>query len=243
MRNGDSESLRIAVCDDTPDDRAALERVLAEYLAAHGRNDSVTSFADARTLLAANAVEPFDLLVLDVVLSGTTGIELAELLRTAGSTAPVVFASTSAEYAAASYGVGVSYLLKPYTDAQFGVAFDRALAASAQRHDETVVFKCADGTRRVAAKDIRRAETRGHYQDVSVTTGETFSVRMSHAEFFDCVKTLAPFVEAGLSSVLNLSHVRKVADGRAFFDDGVDIVIPRRLYAAVHDAFFRHFCG
>ena len=54
---------------------------------------------------------------------------------------------------------------------------------------------------------------------------------------------LAPFVEAGLSSVLNLSHVRKVADGRAFFDDGVDIAIPRRLYATVHDAFFHHFCS
>lgn len=232
MRGRDARSLRVAICDDTDSDRAALERAA-----------SVVSCADTPTLLAAHAVEPFDILLLDVVLSGSNGIELARQLQSAGSHAVVVFVSSSPEFAADSFGAGVSYLIKPYTDVQFGAAFDRALAALAQQRDESIVFKCPEGVRRIAASDIRRAETRGHHQEIFLAAGGQFLVRLSHADLFARVEPFGSFVEAGLSSVLNLDHVLEVANGRAVLDDGTEVIIPRRLFARIHDAFFRHYCS
>lgn len=243
MRSGDAGSLRIAICDDRDADRAALGRALETYLAARGRTARVVSCSDSAALLAANAVEPFDVFLLDVVLSETNGIELAQRLQAAGSTAAVIFASTSPEYAADSFGAGVSYLIKPYTDVQFGAAFDRALAALAQRRNTSVVFKSAEGIRRVRTNDIRRAETRGHHQEVLLASGDSLLVRMSHGELMERLTSFDAFVEVGLSSIVNLDYVLEIANGRAVLDDGTEVAIPRRIFARVYDAFFRHYCS
>jgi len=242
MRSGDARSLRIAICDDIDSDRAALARALAAYLKGCERTARVVSCADAQTLLAAHAVEPFDMLLLDVVLSEANGIELARRLQSAGSHAVVVFVSSSPEFAADSFGAGVSYLIKPYTDVQFGAALDRAVAALTRQRDGSLVFKCLEGVRRIVASDIRCAETRGHHQEISLKSGGKLLIRLSHADFFERVKPFGSFVEAGLSCVLNLDHVLEVANGRAILDDGTEVGIPRRLFARVHDAFFRHYC-
>ena len=70
------------------DDDARLRALLQRYLADQGFRVSIA--ADAAAARAQLAAVAFDLLVLDVMMPGETGLELVETLRRAGNDVPVL---------------------------------------------------------------------------------------------------------------------------------------------------------
>jgi DNA-binding response OmpR family regulator len=71
------------------DDDAALRRGLAEQLERHGEFASLQC-KDAAAALAVIRREPFDAVLLDVILPDMDGHELCRLMRRAGVTAPII---------------------------------------------------------------------------------------------------------------------------------------------------------
>ena len=103
----EGEQARVAVVDDDPSMRTALARLLrfAQF--------DVQTFSSADQLL--NSPAEFKCVVIDVHLSGMTGIGLHVALRSAGRDVPVILITghdtpSAEEYARAA---GVPYLRKP----------------------------------------------------------------------------------------------------------------------------------
>src|SRR6478735_4809933 len=70
------------------DDDARLRALLQRYLAEQGFR--VTSAADAAAARGALSAMAFDLVVLDVMMPGETGLELVESMRRDGNDVPVL---------------------------------------------------------------------------------------------------------------------------------------------------------
>jgi DNA-binding response OmpR family regulator len=100
----------IAVVEDDADERVALGRVL------NASGFTVASYASAEAYLASTAAEAACLL-LDMQLEGISGMQLLRLLRSGGSTVPVIIitASDSDESRSQADALGcAAYLRKPF---------------------------------------------------------------------------------------------------------------------------------
>lgn len=97
------------------DDDARLRSLLAKYLAQEGFTVTVaTDAADARAKLAFFTV---DALILDVMMPGETGTELAASLRAAGHTTPILMLTAMGEAHERIGGLEAGaddYLVKPF---------------------------------------------------------------------------------------------------------------------------------
>ena len=96
------------------DDDARLRTLLQQFLIKHGFR--VTAAADAKEALARFDSIAFDLLILDVMMPGESGLELTKRVR-AGSEVPILLLTAMGEPAdriAGLAGGADEYLVKPF---------------------------------------------------------------------------------------------------------------------------------
>ena len=119
---------RIAICDD---ERAQAEELRALVLAwgkDAGADCAVEIFASAEAFLfAREGGGVFDILLLDVEMSGLSGLELARRLRAEGYRAQLAFITSHFEFVAEGYDVeALNYLVKPVTREKLFAVLSRA---------------------------------------------------------------------------------------------------------------------
>jgi FixJ family two-component response regulator len=115
----------VAIIDDDP----GMQASLSDLLDARGFKTSV--FSSAEDWLERGMSAGADCMLLDVHLSGMSGIELQRRLRASGSTLPVIFISArddEATRARALQAGGVCFLGKPCAAAQLIAAIASATA-------------------------------------------------------------------------------------------------------------------
>lgn len=121
---------KIAICDDNAGEITAIQAMLERYARERELTFFVTPFRDGSGLLSAYADDGrhFDLIFLDVIMGEMNGIETAHRLRQYGAGAPIVFFTTSRDYAVESYEVeAAGYLMKPVAYDKLAAVLDRLL--------------------------------------------------------------------------------------------------------------------
>ncbi|WP_207539148.1 response regulator [Sabulicella rubraurantiaca] len=114
------------------DDDARLRSLLQRFLAEQGHNVAVA--ADAAEARAALAAMAFDLLVLDVMMPGESGLELAEALRRQGMETPILMLTARGDpddrVAGFEHGAD-DYLAKPFDPRELALRIRTILRRSA----------------------------------------------------------------------------------------------------------------
>jgi len=117
----------VAVVDDDPSVREALRALL------RSAGFRVELFGSAEEFLRSGQSSGFASLVLDVRMSGMSGVELQDQLAASGSTVPIVFmtAHADASVRARALAAGaVEFLEKPFSDDALLDAVDRAIGSA-----------------------------------------------------------------------------------------------------------------
>jgi len=143
------------------DDERALRDSLRRALALEGYEvELATDGQDALQRLAADPVAP-DAIVLDVLMPGLDGLEVARRLREAGDRTPILMLTARAEVEDRVAGLDAGaddYVVKPFAlDELF--ARVRALLRRADR-EESEVLRFADLELEPATRDVRRGGER-----------------------------------------------------------------------------------
>jgi FixJ family two-component response regulator len=113
------------------DDDVSVRESLPDLLRAVGY--SVRAFSSAEEFLASDCVGETRCLILDVVMSGMTGLELQKELTMRGLAIPIIFVTASADEAIRARMLergAVECLLKPFSDTALFEALDAALRVS-----------------------------------------------------------------------------------------------------------------
>lgn len=117
------------------DDEASMRLLLRVNLPLSGYD--VVEAADGETALAVAREEHVDLILLDVMLPGISGFDVAEHLRKDSATAhiPIVFVSARADEADVRHGLelgALGYITKPFDPLSLGRRLDELTDARAQ---------------------------------------------------------------------------------------------------------------
>ena len=165
--NGQEDPAHILVVDDDARLRALLQRFLTE------QGLRVSTAENAATARAALADMAFDLLVLDVMMPGETGLELTAALRAEGQEVPILMltANGAPDDRIAGLEQGVDdYLAKPFDPRELALRIRTILrrAAPAPTAPQSLA-PMQIGNRWF---DIERAELRGPDGIIRLTGGE-----------------------------------------------------------------------
>ena len=222
---------QIAICDS---EMAELDKVECML---RGRHSPLAEsaflmkrFTNAGDLLREVEIEHYqpDILLMDISMSGESGIETVRKLRDMESCKRVIFFASSAEYALAAFGVAaVSYLLRPISEKALFRAMDRVMEQMQDDRSRYVLFEANSHVRRLALEDIIYCEAQGKKQCIYMSGGEYVFLRMTMTRLRETLCIHKEFVGIGVSYIVNLEHVESWDKQTLLLDNGQEIYLPR----------------
>lgn len=108
--------IKIAICDDEKYDLNLLENMLKNILNKNNLEANIFKFSSSYEFLEfqKNSFIAFDLILLDILMDGLNGLDLAKEIRNLDLEVKILFISTSKDYILDGYDVhAYNYILKP----------------------------------------------------------------------------------------------------------------------------------
>lgn len=237
--------IRIAVCDDNPEDLRAAQKLAGEYCAQHPTPPiQFTYFSSSKALLSLlESDKRFDVYILDLLMPEIDGITLAQAVRAKSAEAPILFATSSQEYALAAYEVqALRYLIKPVPQAAWDSAISCALR-NLPHPSLTFTVKTRDALVTVPAAEIICVENQARTMQFTLTQArELTSVSIRHA-FEACLAPLLAeecFLQPHKSFVINLEYVESLTTGEFWMQGGRRIPVSRNNQSLVKSRYLKY---
>lgn len=225
----------IAVCDDVQTDREEIAHLTEEICRAEGIRSRIERFEHAEALLEAiQGGEHFALLLVDVLLPGLDGMELARVLRGQNEQASIVFVSCNRELALQGYEVSAArYLAKPLDPEKLKEAI---LFCYGQYQKERELLVSVGGSmRRIAPRDIYYAEIMGRKCRIRLEQEEC-DVSFSMSEL-EAMLPEHDFIRCHQSFLVNWHHVQSLRTDVIELTDKRIVPVSKHRVKQVRQAF------
>lgn len=230
----EANKMRIALVDDEREQLASLSALLRQALMNHGIQDGeVACFSCGEELLSAWQPGQFDMIMLDIYMSGMSGVELAQRIRACDHQAALVFCTSSNDFASESYEVQAAYYLcKPITTEKLETMLRRI---DLNRLEKCRSIQLPDGYRLLLRKLIYtnylNHTVTFYMQDTPSHVLYISQTEVAHLLSDPC------FYAANKGNIVNFHMVRKVADDCFIMKDDTAVPIARRRYKEAKEAF------
>lgn len=228
-------ALKIAVCEDDLAQRDALVALVSRWAAAREHSAAIGSYSSAEAFLFAYAdARDFDILLLDVEMGATNGVELAKRLRREKSRAEIIFLTSHTEFIGEGYEVdALHFLIKPVNDEKLFSVLDRA-AERAAASPPSIVVSSEGQTLRLYEREICYIEAFLHECVIVADSGEyrvrerisDLEARLSK-QFFRCHRSYIVFLPA----------IRRIGRSELLLEGGASIPLARGKYDAINRAY------
>lgn len=229
------DRMRIALCDDSDIERRIIRFLLDKYIKEHDYSVVVEEFVSGEELLK-NHVMDFDLVILDIYMSGLNGIDTAKELLHIHPKGKIIFCSSSNEFAEESYDVeAFRYLVKPISPEKLHQSLDRFFQLCTDR--KVLEYKYQRTTRRMLLKDVMWLEAAGRYAIIH-TEKEQIETNTSLAEFAEMLVS-NDFVKPIRYALVALQAVKEVTADTLVLTDGTEIPVSREKRKEILAAFMQ----
>ncbi|MCD8554391.1 LytTR family DNA-binding domain-containing protein [Seleniivibrio sp.] len=233
--------MRIAICDDMPDDLQYIVSRTNQYLSANGIDAEVASFSHPDALLTAIEQESFHLYILDIVMPMVSGLELGKEIRRLDREAQIIYTTTEPQFALQAYAASpINYLVKPVNHQQLSDTLAFAFSKADFANEQTFTVKTADSLRVIKLSKIACCEYLNHSAVLSLANGEEVCSRTFRENFSEyCAPILKDryFLQCHTSFVINMRRVERFAKDSFTLCGGKTIPIAAKRYPAVRDAY------
>lgn len=232
--------MRLTICDDEAAQAALLKRLVEEWCVQAEIPYQIRTYASAEALLFDwDGQTETDVLLLDILMGGMNGMELAQRLRSRPGQLQIIFITGTPDFVFDGYGVeAVSYLLKPVKREQLFHCLDLARRRIAAQVPE-VLADTADGVRRIALPDLYYLESFGHSTVLHTASGPVESrtgIQVWAGRLQDW-----GFYRLHRSYLISLDHVAAITKKDVELDGGTRLPVPRGKWEEVNRAYLRYF--
>lgn len=213
--------LKIAVCDDDNGELSHITALLEQYQAQKHIAARIELFHNAMELMEALCSTNYQLLLLDILMPGFTGIQAARELRTFDSETKIIFLTSSPEFAVESYRVDAFYyLLKPIKGSDLFPVLDRLLL-QLHRAGDTLLLAMPSGLVRLPYSDIEVLEVNSKRLLFYLTDGSVREIPGTLTQYEPqlgkCCRVCGTGIDAGGGGGLYPAHRTAVFPAAALF--------------------------
>ena len=226
-------NMRIGLCDDNKADLEAMHGTIC-----HTGPDLVPdSYSDSTELLSAiKSGIRYDLLFLDILMPGLSGMELAwEISRISPDTS-IVFLTDSTDFAVEAFSVkALHYLIKPLTEAGFAECMSRMYEKRQAVRRQISIMSSSGQQHMFFADEIHYAQSKAHYWHLYLTGNTVVKTRMTQSEILETLgKGFLP-ISRGL--VVNADFIRQFGLTSCILKDGREILLSRNNRKMLHETY------
>ena len=222
-----------AICDDDAQYARYIGQLAAQWGQRTGTPVETERFPSAEAFLFRyEERRDFDVLLLDVEMTGMDGVELARTVRQANEDVQIVFITGYTDYIAEGYEVSaLHYLMKPVNEEKFYQVLTRAVSRLA-RNEPFLTLELPGETVRVPLPEIRFLDVQQNY--VTIHGRRDYTLKRPLAEFEAALDRR--FYRMGRSCILNLTCVRRVTRSEVELTSGERLPLPRGQYEKLNRA-------
>lgn len=234
--------IKLAICDDEISFLVYFRTLLAQYTAQREHNIECVDFHSPLDLLAQiERGVRFDVLFLDVLLPGETGIRAAAEIRKYDSNVKIIFLTSSADYAVESYGVEAFYYqLKPLWRDRFFSLMDSVVSSCEKERANGVILRCKSGITRVDLKRLEYCEVIHHTLFIHLTDGKVLECTGSLEEMSKQLVPYDGFCRPHRSYLVNLEHIDSLSYKSMLMHSGAEIPIPRGKFQELRATYLEY---
>jgi len=232
--------IHIAICDDSKQERQILAALFKRYQELHATPLQIHIFQNGFSLLdAIDQGKRFDITILDILMPGENGIEIARNIRASGADTEIIFLTSSPEYAVDSYEVKAqNYLLKPITEEKFFASIDSILAELDEKDTASfIIYTTEKQYSRIRVSSLVYGEVTHRTITLHLADQTMISAVMTFTEFQDILKAYPDFIYPHRSYAVNMNYIQYVTKSDIILTDGQKIPLSRNNYTKISEQF------
>ncbi|MEG2073336.1 MAG: LytTR family DNA-binding domain-containing protein [Angelakisella sp.] len=231
--------MHIAIVDDRVEDREELWALLERYCGEQGLLAEYTVYTSAEALLADFVPNRFDLLFLDIYMTGMTGMEAARQICQADARCHMIFFTTSHAHAVESYEVHAAYYLtKPLDYSRIRTAMN-TVCAGLRQDSRCITLRCGGIACELLLRDILFVDcaserTRLHLPLRVVTVEDRVS------EVLSKLSEDSRFLNCNRNVTVNMDWILRTQEDNFLLKSGESVPIRQRDCGGVKRAFLQY---
>lgn len=232
--------MKLALCDDRRRDLDEIQALLEAYRQSRRELElTVFPYSGASALLDAGI--DFDLYLLDILMPGLNGIELGRELRRAHPMAPILYLTTSRDFALESYRTeAMGYLLKPVAGDELFRSLDRAAEHCARERARAVAIPVEDGMRRIFFSELVSARAVGRTLLLHLTDGSLLSSigrKLNFTQLWERLRGDGRFLLLQRGCLVNMDLIDWLGEAELELVGGRRLHLPRGRRGALRRAY------
>lgn len=230
---------KIVICDDLASERERLKTALLPCFAALHEEAEITQYASGISLLSdvQEGTVEMDLLFLDIFMQDSNGMETARRLRALSCDVPILFLTTSPDFAIESYDVeAAAYLVKPLSEEKLMAALRRALKNEPRRR---IAVRSGGQYRYVYISDILYAESERHWVTLHMADGSGIKTLEKLDNIEEQIHE-SRFLRCHQSYLVNMDHIEDAKDG-FHMENGATVPIRVRGRREALETYYDYF--
>lgn len=202
--------LHIAICDDNVSELSNMVTLITEYRKSKHINCEYAVFSNGFDLIASfDKGKRYDVYCLDIIMPGFSGIELAKEIREYDKSTPIIFFTTSKEFALEGYAVkAINYVLKPVSKATLFSVLDELLEIiKAQKDEDAFLVKSNEGIQKILRSNLVFVEVIGRNVLYHLRSGKVIECVESFNSICNTLMKYKEFIKPHRSYLVNMQYI------------------------------------
>lgn len=235
-------NIKIAICDDEHQQIKYITTLVSKWADENNITITIQAFDSAESFSGeSSGGEAFDILLLDIQMSGQNGIELAREIRQSNTELAIIFITGFADYMSEGYDVSaLHYLMKPVMEDKLFETLDKAYKNLIQSKQFLIVNSKGKDCR-ILFSDIVCIEAFKHYVTITTANGAEYEVRRNISDIESELDN--SFFRCQRSYIIMIGHIQHISKTDVLMDNGKLISLSRNVYKDLYNAFIRYFKG
>ena len=230
--------IRIAICDDEWICLDNTKRFMEQWSAQSGVPVRIDCFDNGDALLAKVRTARMDIIFLDIVMPLLNGMDTAREIRELDKTIPILFLTSSPEFALESYSVKANgYLLKPVQYEQI-VEVLNDCATALREEPKHLLLKSDYGYQKIYLREIEYIEAQNKRVLFYLQSGEMLTITEPLRSFEIKLFAQDGFYKCHRSYIVSLPFVNSFNASQITMKSGSRIPIARGVGKAFQDSYF-----
>ncbi len=219
--------LNILICDDKAEWRNEIQKQIENSLCVPY---NLTVFSEARLLLDFFKENSADIIVTDIQMPETGGIELAKEIHAQNPHTQIIFTSAFTDYIQDVFSVNpVYYLLKPYDAEKFKEAF-RLAVQNLEQQQKFLEILSQNKAVRICISEVRYVES----DKRTVIFHETDAEQSCYAKLDDVENELPGyFIRCHKSYLVNMNQIKRISNNQIELFSGEILPVAKSRFPAI----------
>lgn len=228
--------MNIAVIDDDPAARETICAHIARWAGEHAPAAETECFSSGEAFEARPNARKYDIVFMDIIMDGKSGIETARRLRGENLDTLLIFITSSPDFMAEAFPChAFDYIMKPFT----GERIDQVLAEAKRALDRGGEYIEVVADRRalkLLLSDILYVYAHSNYCILHTRAGET-KVRISFTELSQRLLRHPAFAVVGRGVIVNFDNTTHLSGLDCLMVNGDRVPVSRRRLRQTEQAF------